>query len=411
MNQTVPNPGLLKLDLALRGTRLDDSVRQPLDALRVSRARDGAGSNLELILPEDVLVSIPLEERFAQHTPYVLSAEGERFWVATNGERCEVRIVPPPVYYEKTTRSGLALWRVGTVYGGHIAINPAAACGLTRTGVPCRFCHAGARVEKREAPLEVADVVETVDAAFAEGVIEFVYLHIGHVQGDDAGASFLQPYVHAIKKHFDTLVAVQLAPPADNHWIDRTYAMGVDALSYSVEIHDPELFRRYGEGRGDQVGRERYYEALAYAASIFPSGTVWSDLIIGVEPVESTCAGIDTLVRMGVLPVLSLVPPPGDTPPPDHPLANNSGVASAIAHLFNAVRQAKINMHWIRDLNYAITPLEARFFAGDEARNSVTMGSQFYRSRLGNLAARNLSRMRRRLRVRKVSDSFDSSHL
>ena len=74
------------------------------------------------------------------------------------------------------------------------------------------------------------------------------------------------------------------------------------------------------------------------------------------------------------------------------------------------MRQAKINMGWVRDLSFAITPLEARFFAGDEARMSVTM-QHFYRSKLGTLAARSLSRLRRRLRVRRVSDSFDSARL
>jgi hypothetical protein len=67
-------------------------------------------------------------------------------------------------------------------------------------------------------------------------------------------------------------------------------------------------------------------------------------------------------------------------------------------------------MGWVRDLSFAVTPLEARFFAGDDARVTVAL-QHFYRSKLGNMAARNLSRLRRRLRVRRVSDSFDSSHL
>ena len=67
-------------------------------------------------------------------------------------------------------------------------------------------------------------------------------------------------------------------------------------------------------------------------------------------------------------------------------------------------------MHWVRDLSFAFTPIEARFFTDDETRASAG-GGAFYRSRLGNLAARNLARLRRRLRVRQVSDSFDSSQL
>jgi hypothetical protein len=67
-------------------------------------------------------------------------------------------------------------------------------------------------------------------------------------------------------------------------------------------------------------------------------------------------------------------------------------------------------MGWIGELSFAITPLEARFFAGDDARLAVAM-QQFQRSRIGSVTTRNLARLRRRLRVRTVSDSFDSSHL
>jgi hypothetical protein len=410
MNHAASNPGLLKLDLAVHGARLDDTVRRHSDILRVPWVRDYVAQSVELVLPEDIWVSVPIAERFTEQSPYLLTTEGERFWVANNGERCEVRIVPQPRYYEKQTRSGLPMWRVGTAYGGHVTINPAVGCEFTRLGVPCRFCDVGARAGRRPAPLSIADVVETIGAAFAEGAVEFVYFHIGYIDGEDAGVAFLEPYVQAIKKHFDTLVAVQLQPPRSDRWIDRTYAMGVDALSYSIEIHDPELLRQYCEGRAQYVGRERYYEALRYAASIFPSGTVWSDLIVGLEPPQSTMTGIDTLVGMGVLPVLSLFRPLEDTQLRDHPLPVTGDVAPVFAHLFTAVRQAKINMHWVRDLSFAVTPLEARFFT-EEGRNAVGMSGQFYRTRLGGLAARNLSRMRRRLRVRKVSDSFDSSQL
>ncbi|OFV90186.1 MAG: hypothetical protein A3J75_00505 [Acidobacteria bacterium RBG_16_68_9] len=406
-----PNPTQLKLDLAIRGARLDASMRNRPDIVRVPWVRDYVARSIELVLPEDIWVSVPIEERFTENSPYCLGSEGDRFWVTSNGERCEVRVVPQPPYYGKATRSGLPMWRVGTAYGGYVTINPAVGCAFTTLGAPCRFCDIGAWSREGAAPLSVDDVVETVRAAFAEGAVEYVYFHIGYIAGEDAGIEFLDPYVDAIKKQFDTLVAVQLQPPANNRWIDRTYAMGADALSYSVEIHDPELLLRYCPGRANQVGRERYYEALGYAATIFPSGTVWSDLIVGLEPPESTMAGIDALVRMGVLPVLSLFRPLDNTQLGSHPLPTASEVAPIFAHLFNAVRNARINMNWVRDLSFAVTPLEARFFAGEEARGAVGVGTHFYRTRLGTMTARNLSRLRRRLRVRKVSDSLDSSQL
>ena len=81
-----------------------------------------------------------------------------------------------------------------------------------------------------------------------------------------------------------------------------------------------------------------------------------------------------------------------------------------LAHLYRTVKASGISMGWIRDLVLGITPLEARHFAGDGARLAVTV-QHLTRSRLGGLAARQLARFRRRLRVRKVSESFDSAHL
>src|SRR5512139_386397 len=95
------NPGLLKLDLAIRGTRLDENLRHRPDIVRVPWVRDYVARSIELILPEDVWVSVPIQERFTERSPYLLTVDGDRFWVTTNGERCEVRVVPQPAYYAK----------------------------------------------------------------------------------------------------------------------------------------------------------------------------------------------------------------------------------------------------------------------------------------------------------------------
>ena len=277
-----------------------DLRRLPAEAVSASRS-------LECVLPEDVWVSVPVGDELTVQSPYELRAEGDTFVVAADGVRCEVRIVPPPRFYRETTRAGTPMWRVGRASGGYLAVNPAANCATGQHGVPCRVCTGTIAAPESGAPISVADVVDTVRAAFAEGAVEFVYLHLGHVEGDGAGIELLEPYVRAIKRHFDTLVAVQVRPPRTNGWIDRTYAMGVDGLSYSVEVHDAALLARHGRSAD---ARARTYEALRHAATIFPSGTVWSDLIVGLEPPASTIAGIDALVELGVLPVSRCCPRP-----------------------------------------------------------------------------------------------------
>lgn len=400
---TAINPGHLKIDLAFRGARVDPSARTHLHLVESSPA-NGPAHDIELVLPEDVWVNVPVDDEIASRSPYVFSERDHDVVLEKDGARVDVRLVPQPDFYRGTTSRGTPMWKIGRVYGSFLVINPQASCGYSVRGSACSFCLDGEAEPPESAFVHsVEEVTEVARAAFAEGAAEFVYFNLGYTGTDDAGIVFLEPYIRAVKRNFDTVVALQLHPPAEDRWIDRTYAIGVDALNYSLEVHDAEILERVFPGRARRIGRDRYYEALRHAAEIFPRGTVWSELIVGLEPPESTLRGIDTLTAIGVLPVLSL------RRASQEPLALEQ-IAPVYEHLFHAVRKAKVNMGWVRDLSFAVTPLEARFFAGDDARVSVAL-QQFYRSRLGTMAARNLSRLRRRLRVRRVSDSFDSSHL
>ena len=394
------HPAHWKVELAVRGARLDPSA-----------ARLGAGDTprpLELVLPGGVRVDVPIDEHHTAGSPFELRANGRRHFLVrrdTGGESApvEVRPVPRPAFYERRTSRGTAMARVATVRGSHLLVCPSTACGFSVRGTPCRFCVEGARLPADREAVPVADVLEVVRAAFHEGACDLVYFNTSHFESEDGGIAFLAPYVEAVRRHFDTLIAAQVHPPRTPGWVDQTYALGVDALSYNLEIFHPDVLSRHCVGRARYIGRERYLEALARAAEVFPSGTVWTDLVLGLEPADSTIAGIDALVEMGVVPVAAIVRG-------EYPMPAAAEVTPVLAHLYRAVKRRGINMGWVRDLALGVTPLEARHFAGDGARLAVTV-QQLTRSRLGALAARGLARFRRRLRVRSVSESFDAAQL
>ena len=154
------------------------------------------------------------------------------------------------------------------------------------------------------------------------------------------------------------------------------------------------------------VGRERYLEALAHAARIFPRGTVWSDLVLGLEPAESTIEGIEAFARLGVVPVLAVHHPGPDTIPQVTP----GEADEVVARLERAAREQKLVVSWVRDLALGITPLDAFRFAGTTPPGSPTVQA-LVRWRLGAYAARGIARFRRRLRVKAISDSLEASHL
>ncbi len=406
------SPVHLKLDLAVYGVRLGEELAKERIFSAPASARDFASRDVELILPEDIVARCPVGTRSASKSPYLLRNVDDQFVIEDDsGERTPVGVVPPPRFYNEATTAGTPMWQVGTVHAGYLSIDPATTCGFAAKGAACQFCTMQNDTSATgAAPRTVEEVLEVVRAAFDEGAAEFVYFNTGYFDSDDGGFAFLQPYVEAIKKHFDTLVALQIHPPKDNQWIDRTYAAGVDALSYAIEIHDPVALAKFCRGRSEFIGRQRYYDALEHAATIFPSGTVWSDLIVGLESLESTKEGISALTDMGVLPILSLFRPLDETELREHAPPAPESVAPVYAHLYQAVRDARINVQFMRDLGYAITPIEARFFAGEDAKLDVAVSS-FYRSKIGSRAVRGLSKLRRRLRVKTVSDSFDSSRL
>ena len=126
-----PNPALLKFDLAIRGARLGPGVREHPDIAPAAEGHDYAARSLELVLAEDVWVTVPIGDRFTAASPYELRAAGDTFVVDGHGHRDEVRIVPPPRFYGESTRSGMPMHQIGTAYGANV--DPAK--GAQRVGV------------------------------------------------------------------------------------------------------------------------------------------------------------------------------------------------------------------------------------------------------------------------------------
>jgi hypothetical protein len=389
-----PTPPQLKAALVLAGLRLDTSAESP--------ARPTAAT-IALELPHHLAVSAHVATD-AESTPYLLTARSGKSFVEASERHVPavpVRREPVPRFYERSTSQGTPMGQVARVHGHHLVVSPGGACGFSVRGTPCPFCLEGARATgTRAAHVHPTEVVEVVRAAHAERTLEVVYFNSCAFDADDGGIAFLAPYVEAVRRHVDTLIAVQVHPPATTAWVDRTYALGVDAVSYNLEMFDPDVLLRQCVGRARYIGRDRYLEILAHAARVFPNGTVWSELVAGIEPLDSTMAGMEALAAMGVLPVLTM-----------HRGAVAAGngrllddIDALLAHLTDTVRRHGVNAGWVHGLPLAISPLEAGWGDGAPPALATTMHA-LRRGRLGAFVLRNLARYRRRLRVRNPDDT------
>jgi proteasome lid subunit RPN8/RPN11 len=386
---------LLKLDLMLRGLRLEGDLTPP------------HGRPLELVLSDGRRVGARIGPNDAE-TPYLLQRRDDDWSLLYPGGALPVTLDTAEGFYRRTTPSGQPVGAIAELRGRYVALSPTRGCALIGRQLACAFCGQGSLSRSVTLQATVDDVLEAVDAALAEASIEAAFLTVGYTPDEDRGIALLEPYVRAIKKRFRILVAVDAIPPADHAWIDRTYAMGVDTLAYNLEVFDPERFRVVCPGLDRLVGRDRYLDALSYATGIFPNGAVISHLIVGLETPADTMAGIDDLTARGVVPVLPVCRPfqGKDLRPDRAPLLDE--VVPVYAHLGHALARHRLNLGWVREMSVHLSPDDARALAG-QRRGFFRRVSDALAG--GPRLAAKLSDLRRALRVKEVADSMDSAQL
>ncbi len=405
------NLGLLKLELMRCGVQLEGS-----DDSNPTAHAFGHAADLDLILPENTWVTAPVAS--VHHTPpspFLRRLEGKKGELTWSGEHSPP-LKPIPVqlpskgrFGEAKTQDGVPILSFGSLHGNFLALSPIGDCQYVGQASQCKFCSLPAEAKRR---IEVDDILEAIRVGREDRKVEMVFLNVGVLGGDDRGIRSLEPYIRAIKKTFDILVAVDALPPANNAWIDRTYAMGVDSISYNLEVFSENRFQELCPGLAQDIGRTRFLDALAYAATVFPPGAVISHLIVGAEPLESTQEGIATLIDRKVVPVLPVYRPfkgidlrvgtTGLTVPSTRQLSALYGT------LYQQLKQARIPMSWVQQISAVTTPAEGRFFIEESGLTGLLQKL----SPLGKGAPSSmLSDWRRSLRVKEVDDSLKSSGL
>lgn len=258
------------------------------------------------------------------------------------------------------------------------------------------FLRAMGRGKKLSMPIEAT--LSVIQAAFEEGAADLVQLNMDYSNDDDRGFPRLAPLVEAIKKRFNTFVALKGFPPADKRIIDLVYASGFDIVNFP-------LGGFYGTVKSKKImGAEKIYEALEYASSVFSPGTVWTDLAMSPGSQGRFKEGIDRLTDSGIIPLILLQ---RDSVAEGSTYQNLVELAD---HMDQAIQRNGLSLKWLYPACRFLSPLDTRFFTEDplKARLAVT---PVYRSGFGKRASAGFAALRRKLRIRNVSDSFESAGL
>jgi len=262
---------------------------------------------------------VPVSERFALGSPYALHRAGGRYVLYRGGEEvAPVELSPRPAWYERATSTGKPITRIGTLQGTYLGIYQAKVCEYWTERpqrVNCKFCSVGLNLGVDDADEKSIDeVMEVVRAARAESGITYVDFNTGHYAGDTY-LDLLEPYVARIKRELGLLVGVQTPPHRDLRRYDRLRELGVNRVSFCLEIFDRERFAEICPGKDAEYGLDHYLEAIRYCAALGKQGPrhePWvtnGEIIAGLEPPESSIRAIDWITSVGAIPTVCVFRP------------------------------------------------------------------------------------------------------
>jgi sodium-dependent dicarboxylate transporter 2/3/5 len=381
-------PVELEIELFCRGMRIDSSCHTDEDARRISRTRAGLGSGLEIVIPakpKPIWVNVPVVERFAQHSVFVLHYFDGQYSIADNRSGIEYRVdLPPePHWYSRKTISGVEMSRVGVLQGNYLGIYVSNRClyWSWNPSLACKFCTTGKNVgAAEESRKKVEDVVEVARAARHESSCVFTHFNTGYHYEDRAdrevihGLRQCEPFVRAVRCEVGGFIGVQAVPVprGSYHEYDALIEAGTDHFSFCYEFEDPEVFARICPGKAKTVGQRAFFDAMEHTSKRLGKGRVSGEIIAGVESVEATKRGVDRIVNAGAFPTVCIFRPTigsemEDTPPPDP-----EAMKDVFAYVYESCRRAAIPIGILPiEVSLVVQPEEAEALVEPSASKAM----------------------------------------
>ncbi len=340
----------LEIDLFCRGLVVPPAVS--LEGARgIGPARVGLGSGLEIVIPTrswvkpEIWMNVPVVEDFVRVSPYALSggpASGYRIRDSRDGSIYAVRLPGESSWYRRETSRDVPMAEIGVMQGTQLTIYVDPVCAFWNATPPlnCRFCSSGRNVEPGGASARtVDDVVETCWAAKAESGVTFVQLNGGFMT---RGASFVTPFVRAIKQDVGLLVGLQLTPERELHHYEPLIDLGVDHFSFCLELLDAEWFARICPGKARVLGQAVFFKAMEYCAERLPRGAVSGELIAGLEPIANTIEGIERIAAAGAVPTVCIFRPTIGSDIEGWPPPSYEDMRTVMAAVYETCRQHRL---------------------------------------------------------------------
>lgn len=356
MTTTLTDAERLKFLLLSDGLSISEEAHGYITAANGDRPMTPADyastSGVILALDDDVWVNAPIVDynaNFVTAPVCVLAVEDGQLRVRGAGLESSAKFWLPPEYHGKANLAGEDLNSYAFTHADRVRISPIEGCSMV-----CKFCNLP--YDFRYRTKRVEGLVDSVRRAIQDPVQPAYHVLISGGTPHAADIGYVRDVYEAVITGFKSseiagepstrdgrlpvdIMMVPIEELLDPHWLDE---IGVNEISVNLEMFNVELAGKIMRSKAKQ-GLQHYVDYLERAAGILGPGRVRSMLMVGLEPLEDTLAGVEAIARRGCVPVLSpFRPDPAtplrDRPPPDAAFLEEAYLrARDVAHRFGAM--------------------------------------------------------------------------
>ncbi|MFO0640253.1 MAG: radical SAM protein [Polyangiaceae bacterium] len=298
----------LKARIFCEGLRIDDDLWRELSHehhYRHKRAGLSQGRFFRLVDGDaSTAVNAPVHEPFVKKSSLELRrGEGGTYRIHdADGDLCEAVPFAWPKWYERTCDDGTPM---SLVVSAHCDTSLYSAlyqggCDYWQGDMMCQFC--AMKVDQKSKWRDVSIIAEVCKVALEENADAEITLGGGTRLFPDKSAKHKAEGIAKLKSMVDIPVCVEMAAPDTDDWLDRLKDAGLASILMNLELWDEDVRRRVMPGKA-AITRQRYLDALGYAAKILGPDQVSSQIIIGLEPVEDTLAAVRAVADVGAIPL------------------------------------------------------------------------------------------------------------
>jgi hypothetical protein len=316
MATTLSTAQRLKFQLLAEGIEISRPAHQILrEATNLSDltpADYASTTGLILQLDDDVWVNAPTNDfnpNFVSGSRFVLDYGADGLWVHGAGLASPARFWPPPRYHGQSERFG-PLNNFVVTHGDRARLSPVRGCAMT-----CTFCNI-----PYDDPLDVYGtkpidaLVEAAHVALGDERQPAHHMLISGGTPKRPDFEFMQELYQRVLVEFPrTPVDIMMVPLPGLFDLPLLDKLGLNEISINVEV--------FSETHAKQIMRHKYNQGLGFyldfieqAAEVLGAGRVRSMLMVGLEPMETTLAGVAAIAERGGIPVLSPFRPDRATP-------------------------------------------------------------------------------------------------